>query len=181
MKKTAIILMIMVIQSAPLLHAAKKQKSPAKIRVSAPFKNNATIPVKYTCKGEDVSPRISWKFKSKKVKSYAIVCEDPDAPVGMWAHWVIYNIPVSVTSLPEGVSKERIIFKNGMQQGKNSWNTTGYGGPCPPFGTHRYYFRVYALDKMLKLVPEKAGRKKLLKAMKGHIIGYGYVMGKFKK
>lgn len=146
---------------------------------SSAFKEGEMIPAKYTCDGMNVSPQIKWSGAPEGVKSFALISDDPDAPMGVWVHWVVYNIPPAVKELPEHVPASEKLG-NGALQGVNDSRKTGYGGPCPPTGTHRYYFKVYALDKMLDLGPG-ATKKKVLDAMKGHILAEGQVMGKYKR
>ena len=146
---------------------------------SSAFENEGMIPRKYTCDGEDISPPLSWGAVPEETKSLALICDDPDAPLGTFVHWVIFNIPPDIHELPEAVPSQNIL-KNGAKQGKNDFGNFGYGGPCPPFGTHRYYFKLYALDTMLDLEPG-IKKKQLLKAMEGHILAEGQLMGKYKR
>ncbi len=143
------------------------------------FEEGGDIPAKYTCDGKDISPPLKWSGFSDSTKSFAIICDDPDAPVGTWVHWVICNIPVSMTSLPEGIKIKETVLE-GVLQGINDFRRIGYGGPCPPRGTHRYYFRIYALDSMLDLTAG-ASKLKLLKTMEGHILSKGELMGKYSR
>jgi Raf kinase inhibitor-like YbhB/YbcL family protein len=147
--------------------------------MSSAFENAGQIPTKYTCDGENVSPPLSWKNLPSGTKSIAIINDDPDAPMGTWVHWVIYNIPANSSGLPENI-KPLEKLPDGTMQGRNSWGKIGYGGPCPPSGTHRYFFKIYALDKVLELKPG-ATKEELLKAMKGHIIGEGQFYGKYSR
>jgi hypothetical protein len=146
---------------------------------STAFKEGGMIPKIYTCDGPNVSPPISWDSVPEGAKSLALICDDPDAPMGIWVHWVIFNIPPGGGELPENVPHERVL-PNGAKQGINDFHTIGYGGPCPPGGTHRYYFRLYALDKEIEL---EAGATKadLLKAMEGHILAKGELMGRYRR
>lgn len=137
------------------------------------------IPVKYTCDGSDISPPLAWTGVPDTAKSLALICDDPDAPVGIWVHWVLYDLPADSTGLPENVPRDETLA-NGARQGKNDWRKIGYGGPCPPGGTHRYYFKLYALDSMLNLKPGKT-KAELLKAMEGHILAQAQLMGKYKR
>lgn len=137
------------------------------------------IPVKYTCDGEDVSPPLEWTNVPEGTKSFVLICDDPDAPLGIWDHWILFNIPPDVRKLEAGI-KPLEKLENGAVHGKNSWGKLGYGGPCPPSGTHRYFFKLYALDTTLDLKPG-ATKKEVLKKMEGHIIGYGELMGKYKR
>ena len=139
-------------------------------------------PQKYTCQGSDFSPPLKWEKGPEDTKSYAIIVTDPDAPIPFVTitHWVIYNIPSEQDSLQENIPEGENI-KNGIKQGKRSFGKHCYMGPCPPFGEHRYFFRIYALDKILELKPEKASRKKVLQAMEGHVIGNGEFYGIYSK
>lgn len=144
------------------------------------FQANGEIPVKFTCQGEDVSPALSWNGVPREAAGLALLCEDPDAPGGMWVHWVAYDLPPTLTGLPEAVPK-RAEIPGGGQQGVNDFGRLGYGGPCPPFGPHhRYTFRVYALDRQPS-PPPNATRADLLKAMQGHIVAQAELMGRYKR
>ena len=146
---------------------------------SSSFQHEGMIPAKYTCDGQNISPPLSWSGAPEKAKSFALICDDPDAPAGIWVHWVFFDIPASVNSLPEKVAKQAEIVGLG-KNGKNSSGRWGYDGPCPPGGTHRYYFKLYALDTVLNL---KAGvtKEELLGVMKGHILAEAQVMGRYKR
>jgi len=146
---------------------------------STAFENGGNIPSKYTCDGKDISPSISWNKGPAGTKSYAIIADDPDAPIRTWVHWVIYNIPENVTSLPEAMSNDKLL-DFGALQGKNDFRKIGYGGPCPPGGTHRYYFKVYALDTLLDVKPGLT-KKQLLKTIERHILTKGKLMGKYSR
>jgi len=144
---------------------------------STAFEEGGMIPVRYTCDGDDVSPPLAWTGIPDGTKSIALISDDPDAPVGTWVHWVLYNIPPDADGLPEAVpSKEKL--ENGSIHGITDFGRPGYGGPCPPGGTHRYFFKVYALDTMLELAP-KASKKDLTGAMEGNILAEGQLMGKY--
>jgi hypothetical protein len=147
--------------------------------ISSAFNEGEMIPGKYTCDGADVSPPLKWGALPSGTKSLALICDDPDAPVGTWVHWVYYDIPAGSESLPEKVAPEKHPAGGGTQ-GLNDFRKIGYGGPCPPGGTHRYYFKLYALDTTLNLSPG-ATKKQLLKAMENHIIGKAQLMGKYKR
>jgi hypothetical protein len=150
------------------------------LKVTSPaFKSGEMIPKKYTCDGEDVSPPIEWSGIPDGTNSVALICDDPDAPMGTWVHWFIFNMPPDTRSLPEGAGREKVSV-NGAVIGINDSREIGYGGPCPPSGVHRYYFRIYALDKTLDL-KQGAAKKDLLKAMEGHILARGELMGKYKR
>lgn len=145
--------------------------------MSSAFASGEAIPELYTCDGSDISPPLEWNFQPSGTMSYAIICDDPDAPVGNWVHWVIYNIPADSLKLEENLPADSRL-SDGTLQGKNSWGKIGYGGPCPPGGTHRYFFRIYALDTKLDLEPE-ATKEELLDAMDGHIIEKAELMGTY--
>lgn len=147
---------------------------------SAAFDEGAPIPSKYTCEGEDISPPLKWNSISEKTKSLALICDDPDAPVGTWVHWVLYNIPPSVTELSEKAPITEML-PNGGKQGSNDFKRAGYGGPCPPRGNpHRYFFKLYALDTELSL-KSGAAKRDLVKAMKGHVLAEGELMGTYQR
>jgi len=150
------------------------------IKVTSPaFQNGGVIPSRYTCDGQDISPPIQWQGLPPGATSVALIADDPDAPAGTWVHWVMWNIPATATGLPEGLPKEPRL-QDGSRQGKNDFGRHGYGGPCPPSGTHRYYFKVYALDTTLDL-PADAEKPDLLKAMQGHILAEGQIMGRYSR
>jgi Raf kinase inhibitor-like YbhB/YbcL family protein len=142
------------------------------------FPKGGEIPKKYTCDGPDLSPELSWSNSPSGTQSFALIVDDPDAPVGTWTHWILWNIPPATTTLREGVAKEQSL-SDGTRQGKNDFKKIGYGGPCPPPGKpHRYFFRLYALSTKLDL---KAGatRGELEDAMHGHTLGDAEVMGTY--
>jgi Raf kinase inhibitor-like YbhB/YbcL family protein len=150
------------------------------MEISSPsFKSGEFIPLKYTCDGDDVSPALNWDNVPDETKSFALISDDPDAPMGTWVHWVLYNLPPDLRSLPEGVPKNKQI-ENGAMQGISDFRRTGYGGPCPPGGAHRYFFKLYALDIMLNLDPG-ASKVGVVKAMQGHIITQCELMGKYRR
>lgn len=146
---------------------------------SSAFKEGEMIPKKYTCDGEDISPPLSWEGVPEGTKSIAIICDDPDAPMGTWVHWVLFNLPPGTNTLPEAVPPEAVL-ENGARHGINDFRKLGYGGPCPPSGTHRYYFKIYALDIVLGL-QSGASKADLLKAMEGHVLSEGQIMGRYKR
>lgn len=146
---------------------------------STVFSEGGMIPAKYTCDGQDCSPPLSWDKVPAGTKSFALICDDPDAPVGTWVHWVYYNIPAGTSSLPEHVATKENPPEGGTQ-GMNDFRKTGYGGPCPPSGVHRYYFKLYALDAMLGL-PSGTTKTALIKAMQGHILNQAQIMGTYKR
>ncbi len=146
---------------------------------SRAFNDGEMIPMKYTCDGNDVSPPLEWDNVPENTKSLALISDDPDAPGGTWVHWVVYDIPASMKTLTENIRPEREL-SSGIRQGNNDWSKIGYGGPCPPSGTHRYYFKLYALNAVLSLKPG-ATKEQLLRAMKGHILEEAQLMGKYQR
>jgi Raf kinase inhibitor-like YbhB/YbcL family protein len=155
-----------------------KQIMDIKITSSA-FAEGGMIPAKYTCDGADISPPLQWDAVPEGTKTVALISDDPDAPMGTWVHWVLFNLPPDVKELPENVPPDETL-SNGATQGTSSFQKIGYGGPCPPSGTHRYFFKLYALDADLDL-DSSANKARLIKAMEGHIIGKGQLMGKYKR
>ena len=147
---------------------------------STAFENNGEMPIKYTGKGEDISPLLKFDTIDIDAKTIAIIMDDLDNPIGVYNHWVIWNIPASFDNIPEGVPKEEVV--NSLEeaiQGKSGYGGKHwYRGPLPPFGTHRYIFKVYVLDTTLNLSND-AGKSELLKAMKEHILKYGTLTGEF--
>lgn len=147
---------------------------------STAFVAGSAIPTKHTCDGSDISPPLSWTGSPGGTKSLALICDDPDAPVGTWVHWVLYALPPDVTALAEGIPPDKELA-NGGKQGSNSWGKIGYGGPCPPKGpAHRYFFKLYALDTEINLAAG-ATKNALLQAMEGHILAEGQLMGKYQR
>jgi Raf kinase inhibitor-like YbhB/YbcL family protein len=149
------------------------------LTISSPsFSNGGDIAKKFTCDGTDVSPQLSWTDPPAGTKTFALLADDPDAPVGNWNHWTMWNLPPNLRGLPEGVSKEARL-PDGSEQGSNDFRKPGYNGPCPPPGKpHRYYFKLFALDANLELKPG-AGKKQLETAMKGHILAQSEWMGRY--
>lgn len=146
---------------------------------SSAFSDDAMIPVRYTCTGDDFSPPLAWSDIPAGAKSLALIADDPDAPAGTWVHWVAFNLPVTAAGFPQGIKDEKLL-PGGGTQGTNSWRRIGYGGPCPPSGTHRYFFKLYALDTTLSL-GNNAAAKDLQAAMKGHILAETQLTGRFKR
>ncbi len=150
---------------------------------STAFPHNGEIPAKYTCEGQDISPPLSWSGVPSGAKSLALIVDDPDAPDPKapkmtWVHWVLYDIPPTAPGLAEGVA--RTALPPGTREGLNDWGRTGYGGPCPPIGRHRYFHKLYALDTTLRDLgmPTKAA---LEKAMAGHILASAELIGTYEK
>lgn len=150
---------------------------------SSAFDEGEAIPARYTCTGEEISPPLAWSAPPDGTQSLALIMDDPDAPAGTWTHWVIYNLPPDTTSLDEAASSPNAAayhLPEDAAQGQTSFRRADYGGPCPPSGTHRYYFRVYALDARLN--PTKPlDAKGLRAAMDGHLLAQGELMGTYKK
>jgi Raf kinase inhibitor-like YbhB/YbcL family protein len=146
---------------------------------SIAFKDGDKIPENYTCDGEDVSPPLEWTSAPEETKTLTIICDDPDAPMGTWVHWVVFNIPGDIGALPENVPPEREL-DNGAIQGINDFQKIGYGGPCPPSGTHRYFFKIYALDSKLDL-PFGATKAHVMIAMEGHVLDQAHLMGTYRR
>jgi Raf kinase inhibitor-like YbhB/YbcL family protein len=155
-----------------------KQIMEIKITSSA-FADGGMIPAKYTCDGADISPPLQWDAVPEGTKTIALINDDPDAPMGTWVHWVLYNLPANVKELAENVPPDKTL-PNGAKQGITDFRKIGYGGPCPPGGTHRYFFKLYALDTEIDL-DAGADKEQLLKAMEGHILGKGQLIGKYKR
>ncbi len=142
------------------------------------FPSGGSIPKKFTCDGPDVSPVLSWNEPPAGTQAFALIMDDPDAPAGTWVHWVLYDLPSSTRALPEGVPKDAEL-SSGARQGRNDFGKLGYGGPCPPRGaTHRYFFKLYALDSKTNLKPG-ATKAELERAMKGHILAQAELIGRF--
>lgn len=138
------------------------------------FAEGEMIPKKYTCQGEDVSPPLTIENIPQETKSLVLIVDDPDAPNKVFSHWLVWNIDPKITTIKEGKKP------TGAVEGKNDFGKIGYNGPCPPFGTHRYYFKIYALDTVLNLLPETK-KEALEKAMENHILAQGMLMGRFSR
>jgi Raf kinase inhibitor-like YbhB/YbcL family protein len=154
------------------------------LKLSSPaFTNGGTIPPLFTCDGNDVSPPLHWSDPPEGTRSLVLIADDPDAPDPAapkmtWVHWVLYNLPPAAGGLPEAATSAKL--PPGTLEGLNDWKRTGYGGPCPPIGRHRYYFRLYALDTTLPDL-RRPGRAKLEKAMKGHVLLEVTLMGTYQR
>jgi Raf kinase inhibitor-like YbhB/YbcL family protein len=147
------------------------------VLTSSAFVAGESIPVRYSLYGENLSPDLSWDKVPEGTKSFALICRDPDAPAGTFYHWVLFNIPESLRSLPEGLGRD-VGLPTGGTQGTNSFGQVGYDGPRPPSGTHRYYFDLYALDRTLDL-DQTATAGQLQQAMKGHVLAQASLLGKY--
>lgn len=147
---------------------------------STAIAHEATIPRRFTCDGENLSPPLKWEQPPPETRSFSLIMDDPDAPAGTFVHWVVYDLPAHLTELPEGVPRQGEL-PNGTRQGRNDFGQIGYGGPCPPPGAfHRYYFRLYALDTKTNL-PAGASRAQLERAMRGHILQQAELMGRYRR
>ncbi len=149
---------------------------------STAFNEGDAIPRENSCEGEDASPELAWEGAPEGSKSFSLIVEDPDAPVGTFIHWVIYDIPGDQSGLPGALSIE-LELEGGTKQGRNGFGRTGYGGPCPPkgHGPHRYFFKLRALDVAEVGLPAGAGNKALEKAMEGHVLGEATLMGVYER
>ena len=161
--------------------APEEERIPMTLQLtSSAFGEGQTIPAKHTGDGQDTSPPLAWSNPPAGTTSFALICDDPDAPRGTWVHWVLFNLPGDLHELKEGVPAEGTLG-NGARQGKNDFGNLGYGGPAPPRGKpHRYFFKLYALDTKLDL-PAGATKNQLLAAMKGHALAEGQLMGKYQR
>jgi Raf kinase inhibitor-like YbhB/YbcL family protein len=148
--------------------------------ISSAFTDGNFIPAKHTADGADVSPPLKWTQPPPTTKSFALVCDDPDAPMGTWVHWVVYNIPPTTLEFKETMPKDANL-PDGIRQGRTDFGSTGYGGPAPPKGKpHRYYFKLYALDSVIDLKPG-ATKVELMKAIKDRVIAEATLMGKYQR
>jgi len=149
--------------------------------ISSPsFSNGGKIPAKFTCDGTDVSPELTWTASPPGTQSFTLIADDPDAPVGTWTHWVLFNLSTHTTALPESVAKVDEV-PSGGRQGRNDFRKIGYGGPCPPSGKlHRYFFKLYAVDEMLDLKPG-ASKEDVELAMQDHILARAELMGTYRR
>jgi Raf kinase inhibitor-like YbhB/YbcL family protein len=162
------------------LKGAKSYESTSFSLTSAAFKNGGKIPRKYTCDGEDTSPPLSWSGAPNGTESYAFTLEDPDAPGGIFTHWVLYDLPATAIGLSEGAGKKE-NSKEGSKQGVNDFGRIGYGGPCPPGGTHRYIFRLYALNISDLNLKGNVTRKEVLKIVKNHVLSETRLTGIYER
>lgn len=147
------------------------------MRVSSPaFAEGATIPRRHTCEGEDRAPELNWSGAPPETRSFVLIMDDPDAPRGTFTHWVLFDLPASLSGLPEGRPGVGV-------EGSNDFGRVGYGGPCPPsgHGPHRYFFRLYALDRESLGLPRGASRREVEAAMRGHVLAEGQLMGRYER
>lgn len=149
---------------------------------SAAFAPNGAIPIKYTCEGDDVSPAVDWSGVPERAKSLVLVVDDPDAPdpaapKRVYVHWVLYDIPTSARGLAEGMTSAKL--PQGTREANNDWKRKGYGGPCPPIGRHRYFFKLYALDTALGDLGSGATKADVERAMRGHVLEQAELVGTY--
>jgi Raf kinase inhibitor-like YbhB/YbcL family protein len=149
------------------------------LELSSPVIRNQSIPQHYTCDGDNVSPPLRWGNVPAGTQSLVLIADDPDAPGGTFTHWVMYNIPPHLQELPEDVRRDEAL-PSGARQGMNDFGRIGYGGPCPPGGTHRYFFKLYALDTRLELAPG-ASRDTVLDAIQGHLLAETEIVGRYSR
>ena len=163
--------------------AAAEHEDMSFVLASSAFEDGGPIPARYTCDGGDIAPPLHWKGVPAGARSLVLIVDDPDAPdptaVQMtWVHWVLYNIPPATTALPESGAGADVPFAAGS--GLNDWHRTGYGGPCPPLGRHRYFFKLYALDTTLEF-SSKPTKADVMAAMEKHVLGRAWMMGTYRK
>ena len=178
-KRPGMLLVVLAATIALALANSGRTEPSMSFTISSPsFSNGGDIAKKFTCDAADLSPQLTWTEPPAATKTFALLVDDPDAPVGNWNHWTMWNLPPNLRGLPEGVNKEASL-PDGSMQGRNDFRKTGYNGPCPPPGKpHRYFFKLYALDAKLDL-KAGAGKKELEAAMKGHILAQAEWMGKY--
>ena len=165
---------------APSGGPAPSREAPMTLALVSPaFSPNGSIPKEYTCDGDDLAPPLAWTGAPAGTKSFALIVDDPDAPMGTWVHWVLYNIPTSVNSLPEGGARSPVPAS--AREGLNDGGDLGYTGPCPPIGRHRYFHTLYALDTVLPDLGARATREDLDAAMRGHVLEQAQVMGTYQR
>ena len=170
-------MLILLPFSAMIVGQQPKPKEVAMKITSSAFSDGALIPIKYTCDGDDISPPLVWNDIPENTASFVLINDDPDAPVGTWDHWILFNLDGKTTELAENVDLSKLA---GVQLGHNSWRRNDYGGPCPPYGTHRYFFKLYALDIKLDL-PASSSKQDIEKAMAGHILAEAELLGRYKR
>jgi len=175
-KKYLSLIIILILVSS--CQRTKEEKMEIKIKSSA-FEEDSMIPSKYTCDGSNISPPLEFSNIPNNTKSITIICDDPDAPMGIWVHWVLFDLSANIKNLDENIPRDKVL-SNGAKQGINSGKRIGYDGPCPPSGTHRYYFKIYALDTKINL-GSGISKQELENAMRGHILDQGQLMGKYKR
>ena len=146
---------------------------------STAFEGGNSIPKQYTCDGADISPQLSWSQPPEGTGSMVLICDDPDAPMGTWVHWVLYGLSPDTLEISENIPDDREVL-GGAKHGVNDFHKYGYGGPCPPGGTHRYFFKLYAVNTVVDLDPG-ATKDEVLDAIKGHVLAQGQLMGRYSR
>ena len=174
---------IILIAMFSMIASATGQEEKKMELTSSDFGNNESICKEFTCDGEDISPALQWSGAPEGTRSFALIVDDPDAPDPAnprmtWVHWVLYNMPPTADSLPQAATEQDL--PEGTMQGLNDWKKTGFGGPCPPIGEHRYFFKLYALDTELSGLGNPA-KADLEKAMKGHVLGKAELVGLYRR
>jgi len=166
-------------QASPTAERPARNEGAGKLSLTtAAFQRDASIPTQYTCDGQNISPALSWSGVPGGTRAFALIVDDPDAPRGVFTHWVLFNLPADARQLPENVAKTERL-DSGAAQGRNDAGRTGYTGPCPPLGApHRYRFTLYALDSLVSLEPG-ASKQDLLKAMEGHVLEHAQLVGTY--
>jgi len=183
---TAVSLSLLVVVAVfSTSESEEKEAAAMAMEITSPaFEANGTIPVRHTCDGEDLSPALSWTGAPEGTKSFVLIMDDPDAPPGTWVHWVLYDLPADATGLPEGLPEKDNPGHGGVHGlcwGVNDFSRVGYHGPCPPPGSsHRYLFKLYALDTRLGLAP-RATKPVVVKAMEGHLLAESELVGTFRR
>jgi Raf kinase inhibitor-like YbhB/YbcL family protein len=181
---TLLLLVSMMMSCAPATATPESRTTEVTMSfelTSDAFVNGQSIPAKYSCTGVNVSPALAWNEPPAGTQSFALIMDDPDAPGGTWVHWVVFNIPADVRSLEENLPVTgKNVDPNAMYVGKNSSGNSRYDGPCPPSGTHRYYFKLYALDASINLLPG-ATKEEVLREMEGHVLSESELMGTFSR
>ena len=181
MRLTFLVFVVAVSLLAACQASAIDTSGAIKFKLSSPaFADGGSIPQKYTCQGDNVSPELNWSEAPASVKSFALIMDDPDAPGGTFTHWVLFDMPAGTKQLAEGAGPNNTGGPIGVG-GNNSSSQAGYMGPCPPSGTHRYYFRLYALDVPALNLKAGAARSEVEAAMKNHIVGVADTMGRYEK
>jgi Raf kinase inhibitor-like YbhB/YbcL family protein len=166
---------LIVLMFMPVTGTGKEAKKMKDLTItSTAFADGGAIPARYTCDGQDISPPLAFGAAPSGTRSLALIVDDPDSPAGTWVHWVVWNIPHDSREIAEG------SLPADARQGLNDFKRNSYGGPCPPSGTHRYYFKVYALDKTLDIAPS-TNKAALEKAMQGHTLAQGRLMGTYRR
>lgn len=179
MKKFLILFLIGIMLNAGSV-SVYAEGEPGKLEVrSSAFGEGESIPTDFTCDGADMSPPVAWSGVPAPTQSLAVIVDDPDASTGNWSHWLLYDLSPKLTQLPAGIPAEAIVPDGGFQ-GRTDFGRNGYNGPCPPEGTHRYFIKIFALDRMLHLEPGVT-KNELLAAMQGHILAEGTLMGTYQR